>query len=91
MQYISGRYGKLLIQLNSSLISLNQNLIKKYLERSQLVFGGYMNIIEEKIYQPYNSKKIYILKDSLGYVATGQTYDEALEYLQKRRARTQET
>lgn len=35
-----------------------------------------------------HNKKIYILRDELGNVATGKSYDEALHYLIIRRKKT---
>ena len=38
-----------------------------------------------KEYQPYNDKKIYIVKDQFGNAATGRTLEEAIQYLKSRR------
>jgi len=38
-----------------------------------------------KIDVKQSEKTIYIVKDSQGNVATGRTYEEALEYIKKRK------
>ena len=43
--------------------------------------------LKEKICKFYNEKKIHILKDELGNVATGTSYFEALKYLELRRVK----
>lgn len=41
--------------------------------------------IEAEISEIHTTRKIIILKDKLGNVATGQTYNEALSYLMLRK------
>jgi len=41
--------------------------------------------IQHEIIEKHINRKIYILKDELGNTATGQSYNEALEYLLFRR------
>lgn len=41
--------------------------------------------IQTKIFEIHRSKKIIVLKDELGNMATGRTYNEALGYLTLRR------
>lgn len=37
-----------------------------------------------KEYQPYNDKKVYIVKDKFGNAATGHTLEEAINFLKNR-------
>jgi hypothetical protein len=41
--------------------------------------------IETKISEIHHPRKIIVLKDELGNIATGRTYNEALDYLTLRR------
>lgn len=45
---------------------------------------------ETEISEIYNTKKIIVLKDKIGNIATGTTYNEALDYLMLRRGTKKE-